>query len=97
MRTVKIGELKAKLSAHIDYVKKGEDVLIFDRNTPVARIVPAGPLDDCDEQEQRLIASGVLIPPRKARHRFKPVPAGSRPMSREAVDLLWEEERADRS
>ena len=46
MRTAKISELKAKLSAHIEFVKNGEEVLIFDRNTPVARLVPAGPIEE---------------------------------------------------
>ncbi len=50
MRTAKISELKAKLSAHIQYVKSGEEVLILDRNTPVARLVPAGPIADEDER-----------------------------------------------
>lgn len=36
MRTVKIGQLKAKLSARISYAKNGEEVLIFDRNRAVA-------------------------------------------------------------
>ena len=40
MRTVNIGELKARLSAHIEMVKNGEEVLVCDRNRPVARIVP---------------------------------------------------------
>src|SRR5271169_3110993 len=40
MRTVNISDLKAQLSAHIQLVKDGEEVLICDRNKPVARIVP---------------------------------------------------------
>lgn len=39
MRTAKISELKAKLSAHIEFVKNGEEVLILDRNKPAARLV----------------------------------------------------------
>ena len=42
MRTAKISELKAKLSAHIQFVKNGEEVLILDRNTPVAGLVSLG-------------------------------------------------------
>ena len=41
MRTVNISDLKAQLSAHIQRVKDGEEVLICDRNKPVARIIPA--------------------------------------------------------
>ena len=98
MRTAKISELKAKLSAHIEFVKNGEEVLIFDRNTPVARLVPAGPVDEYDERERRLIAKGILIPAKDPLNKagFKPEPAGNRPISQEVMDQFWEEERADR-
>jgi antitoxin (DNA-binding transcriptional repressor) of toxin-antitoxin stability system len=39
MRTVNIRDLKAQLSAHIQLVKDGEEVLVWDRNKPVARII----------------------------------------------------------
>src|ERR1700722_10097588 len=41
MRIVNISELKARLSAHIQLVRDGEEVLVCDRNKPVARIVPS--------------------------------------------------------
>jgi prevent-host-death family protein len=66
MRTVNIGDLKARLSAHIQMVRDGEEVLVCDRNHPVARIVPCN-LDDRSEQERRLVARGVLTPPLKKR------------------------------
>jgi prevent-host-death family protein len=97
MRTAKISELKAKLSAHIQYVKNGEEVLILDRNTPVARLVPAGPVDDYDERERRLIAKGILIPPKMQRPAGYKLPAPPGPMiSQEVMDKIWEEEREDR-
>ena len=60
--------LKAQLSAHIQLVRDGEEVLVCDRNKPVARIVPCS-LADHSEQEQRLIARGVLAPPLHKRPR----------------------------
>lgn len=98
MRTAKISELKAKLSAHIEFVKNGEEVLIFDRNTPVARLVPAGPAEGEDERMKRLIAKGIIKPPIDPQNkaRFVPVPAGKRIISKEVMDQIWEEERADR-
>jgi prevent-host-death family protein len=98
MRTAKISELKAKLSAHIQYVKNGEEVLILDRNKPVARLISVGPIDDYDERERRLIAKGILIPARDPNNLagFKPVPAGNKTISQEVMDQIWEEERADR-
>jgi len=44
---VKIAELKARLSAYLDAVRRGRTVIILDRKTPIARIVPlADPADD---------------------------------------------------
>jgi antitoxin (DNA-binding transcriptional repressor) of toxin-antitoxin stability system len=98
MRTAKISELKAKLSAHIRYVKNGEEVLILDRNTPVARLVAPGPVKDEDVRRRRLIARGVIMPARDPENRacFLPVPAGDHVISQEVMDQIWEEEREDR-
>ncbi len=97
MRTAKISELKAKLSAHIRYVKNGEEVLILDRNTPVARLVPARPAEEYGERERRLIAKGILIPPKMPRPEGYILPEPSGPMvSQEVMDKIWEEEREDR-
>lgn len=44
MRSVKIAELKDKLSEHLRAVEGGDEVIVTDRNRPIARIVPmAGP------------------------------------------------------
>ena len=40
MNTVAIAELKARLSEHLRLVQAGESVVILDRRTPIARIVP---------------------------------------------------------
>jgi prevent-host-death family protein len=97
MRTAKISELKAKLSAHIQYVKNGEEVLILDRNKPVARLVSVEPLDNYDERERRLIAKGILIPPKMLRPEGYILPEPPGPMiSQEVMDRIWEEEREDR-
>ena len=37
-----ISEVKNGLSAHLRRVRSGESVLILDRGTPIARIVPVG-------------------------------------------------------
>jgi len=41
MKQVGIADLKAHLSGHLRTVKKGETLLVLDRGTPVARLVPA--------------------------------------------------------
>jgi prevent-host-death family protein len=93
VKTVNISDLKAKLSAHIQTVRNGEEVLVCDRNKPVARIVPVG-LEE-DERQQRLIARGVLVPPRKRRSSRKwPKPPGN--ISDEVMEQVWREEREGR-
>jgi len=59
MRTVNIGELKNKLSAYLQYVRNGEEVVVKDRNVPVARILPIHATDYAAEEAQ-LVASGAL-------------------------------------
>lgn len=44
MRRVGIADLKAHLSGHLRTVKKGETLVVVERGTPVARIVPAADL-----------------------------------------------------
>jgi prevent-host-death family protein len=40
MKSVKIAELKDKLSEHLRAVEQGSEVIVTDRNRPIARIVP---------------------------------------------------------
>ena len=40
MKQVMVSELKAKLSAYLSEVRKGETVVVCDRKTPVARLIP---------------------------------------------------------
>ena len=42
MKCAKIGELRNGLSRYLDQVRDGTEVLVLDRDRPVARIVPAG-------------------------------------------------------
>jgi prevent-host-death family protein len=40
MKTVRIAELKARLSEYLRAVRRGETFAVLDRQTPVAQIVP---------------------------------------------------------
>jgi prevent-host-death family protein len=40
MTTVKIADLKDHLSAHLRAVEAGAEIVVTDRNRPIARIVP---------------------------------------------------------
>ena len=72
MKSVQIGELKNHLSAHLREVRNGEEIIVRDRNLPVARIIPYVP-ESLEEQERILIETGVLRPPKnppKDREKF---------------------------
>ena len=95
MRTVNISDLKAHLSAHIQLVREGQEVLVCDRNQPVARIVPIR-LEVHSEQEQRLVTRGVLMPPRKKRPASCSWPEPPGNVSDEVMEQVWREEREGR-
>jgi prevent-host-death family protein len=51
MKTVaKVSELKARLSRYLDRVKAGQEVVITDRGTPVAKLVPIPAAEGDDER-----------------------------------------------
>jgi antitoxin (DNA-binding transcriptional repressor) of toxin-antitoxin stability system len=98
MRSVNVSTLKAQLSAHLQLVRNGEELIVRDRNRPIARIVPciAG---DYTEQQQRLIAAGRLIPPKVKRSAADQTPWPDPPgktISDEVMRQVWQEERDGR-
>jgi antitoxin (DNA-binding transcriptional repressor) of toxin-antitoxin stability system len=93
MRTVNISDLEANLNSHIQFVRSGEEVLVCDQNEPVARIVPCL---DFAEQQQRLIARGVLTPPRTESVPLSEWPELLGDVPAEAMDQMWREERGGR-
>lgn len=64
MKVVNVAELKNNLSKYLRLVRAGEEVLIRDRNLPIARLVPLD-LDDVSAEELELVAEGKLILPKK--------------------------------
>jgi len=85
MTTAKISELKARLSAYLAEVRSGGEVLVYDRATPIARIVPF----DAERDDLDLIPAS--LPPSTLK-RVK----GVRPRKRIDVDRLLAELRRDR-
>ena len=63
MTTVNIAELKNNLSKYLAQVKQGEEVLVKDRNIPVARIVPLSFSDEEDAELLALAAQGKVSLP----------------------------------
>ena len=60
MKSVTIAALKNRLSLYLNDVKAGEEILVRDRNQPVARIVPLVRSRDEDEDLLALAAQGKL-------------------------------------
>jgi prevent-host-death family protein len=95
MKTVNIGELKNQLSAYLQYVRRGEEVIVKDRNRPVARILPFES-ESLSDVEARLVAEGKLkLPERKMDwDEFFALPAGNVPRDVAVRALI--ESRGDR-
>ncbi|MGD0368506.1 MAG: type II toxin-antitoxin system prevent-host-death family antitoxin [Acidobacteriaceae bacterium] len=95
MRTVKIGALKNQLSAYLRHVRNGEEVVVLDRDKPVARILP---FDDrtISDEEARLVASGAMKLPEREMDwdEFFSLPTGNVP--REVAIKALIESRGDR-
>jgi prevent-host-death family protein len=71
MRTVAIADLKNNLSKYLAEVRAGEQIVIRDRNVPVAKIVPLFDAGDVDAEEQSLAAAGkVRLPESKLPRSF---------------------------
>lgn len=86
MKQVRIAELKAKLSEYLHAVRRGETVAVFDRETPVAHIVP---VRTSSALRIRTPAPGSP-PPNRVR-----VPKRAK-LAIDVVDLLLEERQGHR-
>jgi prevent-host-death family protein len=59
MKAVNIAELKNRLSAYLNEVKAGQEILVRDRNVPIARIVPLR-VEEYETERLRLAAEGRI-------------------------------------
>lgn len=88
MKSVNVAELKNRLSAYLSFVRNGEEIVIRDRNLPIAKLIPF-PAGDASEDEILLVAAGKMRLPKSpldAGALWK-IPTGNIPSSR-AVDAL---------
>jgi prevent-host-death family protein len=63
MRSVNVAKLKDRLSEYIRMAKRGEEVVIRERNLPVAKLVPFE-AEGATEEELRLVAEGKMRLPK---------------------------------
>ncbi len=85
MKPVGVAELKARLSEYLRAVRKGHDLTIMDRDTPVARIVPF-------VADRSLVVREPLATYRRLGDIPLPPPAK---LTSDAVALLLEDRRTD--
>ncbi len=99
MKSASISEAKNRLSAYIDLVRKGETVLITDRNTPVAQLVPLQPAASEGEEAwlQALERKGLV---RRAGKRGPSALLGKAPLKlprgESALEAMLDERRKGR-
>ena len=94
MRSVNIADLKNNLSRYLNEVRQGEEVLVRDRNLPIAKIVP---LSTGDEEELlALAAQGIISLPEKAKGFPKDFFTASLPKVKVDALKLLREERDER-
>jgi prevent-host-death family protein len=85
MKAVKVAELKARLSEYLRLVRRGEEVTVLDRETPIARIVPY------DGAALRVRPPVSPVPLRQV-----PLPPPLDLGGLDVVDLLLEERQGER-
>lgn len=59
MKSVNVAELKNQLSKYLTFAKGGEEIVIRDRNLPVAKLVPFS-AEEGTEEELLLVAAGKI-------------------------------------
>ena len=86
MKDARVAELKAKLSEYLRFVRKGNEVTVYDRNEPIARVVPytaAGPLVVRESTRKYTTLGDISLP-------------GSIKLDVDPVDLLLEDRNTER-
>jgi prevent-host-death family protein len=67
MKSARVSELRDSLSEYLARVRKGETVIVYDRDTPIARIEPIASADrDAPAWQREAERRGILRPARKA-------------------------------
>ncbi len=87
MKRVKIAELKARLSEHLREVRRGRSLIVVDRDTPIARLLPYS------SEAGGLTIRKPLGRWRSVRHVPLPPPLD---LDTDVVDVLLEERQAER-
>ena len=96
MRSVNVAELKNQLSKYLTFARSGEEIVIRDRNLPVAKLIPFS-AEDAGEEELLLVAAGKMRLPKESAdlEKLLKVPSG-RTMDRKVTRALLDEREQSR-
>ena len=97
MRNARISELRDKLSEYLARVREGETVIVYDRDTPIARLEPIAPAA-ADVPEWVLDAErrGIARPPKNRNAAKIPLPPPKPKKPARLLEALLEERRTGR-
>ncbi len=91
MRTTSISQLKAQLSAYLDIVRGGDEVIVTDRGRMIARLVPVQDGQRQDSRRDELLATGRLrAPSARLPRNFRERPRPKDPAGRSLAIVLEE-------
>jgi prevent-host-death family protein len=68
MRSTNIADLRNRLTQYLKEVRAGQEIIVRDRQRPIAKIIPFSVEDD-DESDADLVAAGLM---RKGTGRLPP-------------------------
>jgi prevent-host-death family protein len=93
MRSVNVAELKNSLSKYLTFAKSGEEIVIRDRNLPVAKLVPFAAGEATDEELLLVAAGKMRLPRRQVKlEELLKIPTGTVPGSEATQALLDDRE-----
>ncbi|HEV8231470.1 MAG TPA: hypothetical protein VGQ75_03920 [Thermoanaerobaculia bacterium] len=97
MKNARISELRDKLSEYLARVRGGETVIVYDRDTPIARIDPIAPASkDIPEWVLEAERRGIATPPRIRDGKTLPMPPPKPKKPLDLLEALLEERRSGR-
>jgi len=64
IKTASVSVLKARLSAFLEIVRRGDEVLVTDRGRPIARLAPVTSAQSVEGRREEMIRTGRLRAPR---------------------------------
>jgi len=59
MQSITIGDLRKRLKQYLQQVRAGDEVIVCDRQRPIAKIVPFT-VDDDDADDAALVSGGLM-------------------------------------